>query len=379
MEFVVNKRDFVRGLSRVQSVADKKSAMPILANVLIAAEGSGTVRLSATDLLLSVIGTMRAEVKKAGSVALNARHVFDAVKALPDGDITISVEKNFTTRLKAGKRRFDLTGMPGEDFPNMPDPGKTPLFAIPVDDFADLIALTSFSMSNDDTRPHLAAALFEMSGETLRMVTTDGHRLSKAERVVTGLRGQIKLLIPAKSIHEVKRMLEEIRADKAERKDAAATTVSIGAVSSQGPVFFQREGLTLSSKLVDAAFPSYEQVIPSGTDRGAKINRLAFLDAMRAVSLVASDRTSGVKLAMSGSRVVVTSENPDVGAGMDELDAELTGPDVTIGFNSKYLIDVLSALTTDDVALDLSGELDPGVIRPVGKDEFIGVIMPMRI
>ncbi len=379
MEFVVNKRDFVKGLGRVQAVADKKSAMPILANVLIVAEAGGTLRLAATDLLLSVTGTMRAEVKKGGSVALHARHTFEAVKALPDGDITVTVEKNFTARLKAGKRRFDLTGMPGEDFPNMPDPGKTPLTAIPVDDLADLIALTSFSMSTDDTRPHLAAALFEMSNDTLRMVTTDGHRLSKAERRVPGMKGASKLLIPGKSIHEVKRMVDEARADKAEQKASGPATVAVGAASSQGPVFFQREGLTLSSKLVDAAFPSYEQVIPSGTDRGARVNRLAFLDALRAVSLVASDRTSGVKLAMSGSRVVLTSENPDVGAGMDELDAELTGPDVTIGFNSKYLIDVLNALSTDEVALDLSGELDPGVVRPVGREDFIGVIMPMRI
>jgi DNA polymerase-3 subunit beta len=379
MEFVVNKRDFVKGLSRVQSVADKKSAMPILGNVLIVAESGGSVRLSATDLLLSVTGAMRAEVKKPGSVALHARHIFDAVKALPDGDITVTVEKNYTARLKAGKRRFDFTGMPGEDFPTMPDPGKTSLTAIPIDDLADLISLTSFSMSSDDTRPHLAAALFEIAGETLRMVTTDGHRLSKAERTISGMKGATKLLIPAKGIHEVKRLLDEVRAEKAEKKDGGPATLLVGAVSSQGPVFFQRDGVTLSSKLVDAAFPSYEQVIPSGTDRGARVNRLAFLDALRAVSLVASDRTSGVKLAMSGSRVVLTSENPDVGAGMDELDAELTGPDVTIGFNSKYVIDVLGALVTDDVALDLSGELDPGVIRPVGRDDFIGVIMPMRI
>jgi DNA polymerase-3 subunit beta len=379
MEFVVNKRDFVKGLSRVQSVADKKSAMPILGNVLIVAESGGSVRLSATDLLLSVTGSMRAEVKKPGSVALHARHIFDAVKALPDGDITVTVEKNYTARLKAGKRRFDFTGMPGEDFPTMPDPGKTSLTAIPIDDLADLISLTSFSMSSDDTRPHLAAALFEIAGETLRMVTTDGHRLSKAERTISGMKGATKLLIPAKGIHEVKRLLDEVRAEKAEKKDGGPATLLVGAVSSQGPVFFQRDGITLSSKLVDAAFPSYEQVIPSGTDRGARMNRLAFLDALRAVSLVASDRTSGVKLAMSGSRVVLTSENPDVGAGMDELDAELTGPDVTIGFNSKYVIDVLGALVTDDVALDLSGELDPGVIRPVGRDDFIGVIMPMRI
>lgn len=377
MEFVVNKRELVKALSRVQSVADKKSAMPILSNVLIQAEAGGSVRFSATDLLLSVTGTMKADVKKPGSVALSARHLFDAAKALPEGDVTVSVEKNLSTRLKAGKRRFDLPGQAGEEFPPLPDAGKVSLVSVPVDDLADLIALTSFSMSTDDTRPHLAAALFEVAGDTLRMVTTDGHRLSKAERKVPELKGSSKLLIPSKGIHELKRLVDEARGEK--KDGGERPSISVGAASSQGPVFFQRDGMTLSSKLVDAAFPSYEQVIPTATDRTVTVSRPALLEALRAVSLVASDRTSGVKLAITATRIVLTSENPDVGAGMDELDASLKGPDVVIGFNSKYIIDVLGALGSEEVAFDLSGELDPGVVRPVGREDFIGVIMPMRI
>jgi DNA polymerase-3 subunit beta len=376
MEFVVNKREFVKGLSRVQSVADKKSAMPILSNVLITADASGVVRLAATDLLLAMEGTMRAEVKRGGSVALPARHIFDTVKALPDGDVTVVVEKNFSAKLKSGKRSFTLSGQPGDDFPSLPDVGKIPLTQIPVDDLAELIALTSFSMSPDDTRPHLSAALVEMHRETLRMVTTDGHRLSKAERTVEGMAGQSKLLIPSKGIHELKRLVDEVRSEK---NSGTVQSIGMGAVSSQGPVFFQREGMTLSSKLVDAAFPSYEQVIPTATDRTVSLNRPAFLDALRAISLVAADRTSGVKLAITSGRCVISSENPDIGSGQDEIDASLQGPEITIGFNSKYLIDVLNALGSDECALDLSGELDPGVVRPVGRKDFIGVIMPMRI
>lgn len=377
MEFLVNKRELVKALGRVQSVADKKSAMPILSNVLIQAETGGTVRFSATDLLLSVTGTMKAEVRRPGSIALSARHLFDAAKALPDGDVSISVEKNLSARLKAGKRRFDLPGQAGEEFPALPDVGKASMESVPVDDLAELIALTSFSMSTDDTRPHLAAALFEITNGTLRMVTTDGHRLSKAERKVDGVKGSSKLLIPSKGVHELKRLVDEARSEK--RDGADRPVIYIGAMSSQGPVFFQRDGMTLSSKLVDAAFPSYEQVIPTATDRTVTVSRPSLLDALRAVSLVAADRTSGVKLAISTNRIVLTSENPDVGAGMDELDASLTGPDVVIGFNSKYIIDVLNALGSDEVAFDLSGELDPGVVRPVGREDFIGVIMPMRI
>src|SRR5581483_261482 len=182
MEFVLNKRDFVKGLSRVQAVADKKSPMPMLMNVLIAADASGNVRLAATDLLLSVTGSLRADVRKAGTVALPAKHVFETVKTLPDGEVTVTVAQNYSARIRGGKRRFDLVGMPGEDFPTLPDAGRIPMVQVPVEDLGDLISLTSFSMSGDDSRPHLAAALFEMAGDTLRMVTTDGHRLSKAER-----------------------------------------------------------------------------------------------------------------------------------------------------------------------------------------------------
>jgi DNA polymerase-3 subunit beta len=381
MEFVVNKRELVKGLGRVAGVADRKSAMPMLSNVLMEAEPmSGGVRLSATDLLLSVSSTVRAEVRKAGSVALSARHLFDSVKALPEGEVTVSVAQNFSTRIKGSKRRFDLVGMAGEDFPQLPDPGRTPLSQVPVDDLAELIAMTSFSMSTDDTRPHLSAALFEMQRDILRIVTTDGHRLSKAERAVQGLgaSGASKLLIPAKGIHELKRLLDDLRAEKT-AGGGAPLTIGVGAASSQGPVFFAREGVLLSSKLVDSAFPSYEQVIPTGTDRVARLSRLTLLDSLRAVSTVASDRSSGVKLAMSNNQVVVSSDNPDVGHAQDEIDAELTGKELTIGFNSKYLIDVLSALTTNDVQLELSGELDPGMVRPVERDDFVGVIMPMRI
>lgn len=376
MEFVVNKRDLVRGLNRVQKVADTKSAMPILSNVLLAAEAPGVVRLSATDLLLAVQGTLRADVKRAGSVALSARHVFETVKALPDGEVTIAVEKNYSAKIKSGKRSFTLTGQPGDDFPMLPEVGDVALAQIPVDDLAVLIALTSFSMSADLTRPHLAATFVEMAGDTLRMVTTDGHRLSKAERVVEGLKARSKLLVPAKAIHELARLVDEVRSEKV---TGTPQTLAMGAASAQGPVFFQRDGFTLSSKLVDASFPSYEQVIPTATDRTVTLGRPALLDALRAISLVAADRTSGVKLAITSGRCVISGENPDIGSGQDELDAALQGPDITIGFNAKYLIDVLSALDSDECVLDLSGELDPGVVRPVGRKDFLGVLMPMRL
>lgn len=377
MEFVVSKREFVRGLSRVQSVADRKSAMPILSNVLVVADAGGGLRLNATDLSMAVSCGVNAEVRKGGSVALPAKALFDVVKVLSEGDVTVTVGPNFSARIAGGRRRFDLVGMPGEDFPALPPLGRTELRELPVDLLAELVALTSFSMSADDTRPHLAGALLEAEPEVLRMVTTDGHRLSKAEkRVPQGGRGSLSLLIPAKGIHELKRLLEELRTENKNNANGPGT-IELG---HSGPnVFVKRDGTLMSIKLVDATFPAYQQVIPTGGDRHAKVSRTGLLDALKAVSLLSSDRTSGVKLQFTGGKVVISSENPDVGAGTDELEAELQGRELTIGFNSKYVIDVLNALSSEDVSLELSGELDPGLLRPVGTDDFVGVVMPMRI
>ena len=376
MEFVVSKREFVKGLARVQNVADKKAAMPILTNVLVVADGTG-LRLAATDLTLSVSSTVAADVRKGGSVALPAKSVFEMAKALPEGEISVVVGPNFSTKVTGGKRRFELVGMPGDDFPQLPNPGKAELREVPVEAMAELIAMTSFSMSSDDTRPHLAGALLESDGNVLRMVTTDGHRLSKGEkRVATAAKSPMSLLVPAKGIHELKRLLDEAKSEKKDGGENPAT-VSIGQAGSN--VFLRREGTLMAVKLVEASFPAYQQVIPASSDRSARVSRGGLLEALRAVSLVSSDRTSGVKLQFTASKLTVSSENPDVGAGTDEIETDLTGEPLTIGFNSRYLIDVLGALSTDDIVLEMSGELDPGVVRPANSEDFVGVIMPMRI
>ncbi|MEI8255005.1 MAG: DNA polymerase III subunit beta [Deltaproteobacteria bacterium] len=376
MEFVVSKREFVKGLARVQNVADKRAAMPILTNVLVQADATG-LHLAATDLMLSVSSTVAADVRKAGSVALPAKSVFEMVKALPEGEISVVVGPNFSARVTGGRRRFEIVGMPGDDFPALPSPGSAEMRDLPIDAVADLIAMTSFSMSSDETRPHLAGALLENDGMVLRMVTTDGHRLSKGEkRVSTAAKSPMSLLVPAKGIHELKRLLDEAKGEK-KPEDGSPLTVAVGQSGSN--VFLRREGTQMAVKLVEAAFPAYQQVIPQSNDRSARVSRSGLLEALRAVSLVSADRTSGVKLQFTANKLIISSENPDVGAGSDEIESDLTGEPLTIGFNSRYLIDVLNALSSDEVALDMSGELDPGVVRPAGSDEFVGVIMPMRI
>ena len=376
MELTISKKNFLRGLARTHAVADRKSSMPILSNILISTDGPGTLRFAATDLYLAVSATADAKVTKGGTVAVGARTLFDIVKNLPEGEVTLTVGANHAAEIRCGKARYKVPGMPGEDFPALPSPGETKLIDFDVEVLGELIARTQYSMSTDDTRPHLAGTLFEGDGKMARMVTTDGHRLSKAERKLDGAMLNFTMLVPKKGVDELRRLIEDAKLDRAKGDD---TPLVIGIGQAGGNAFFRREGVQLSVKLADEQFPPYAKVIPQQQEKRVIIARGPLMEALKRIALVASDKSGGVRLAVEPGKLKITSENPDVGEGSDELDVDYAGKPLTVGFNAKYLLDVLGALPDDEVALELSGELDPGVIKPAQHDGFVGVIMPMRI
>jgi DNA polymerase-3 subunit beta len=233
-------------------------------------------------------------------------------------------------------------------------------------------------MSHDDTRPHLAGTLFEGDGKVVRMVTTDGHRLSKAEQKISskGSMMNFSMLIPHKGIAELKKLLDDIKTAKGK----ADEPTTIGIATSGGNAFFQRDDLCLSVKLADENFPPYNKVIPSKQTRTVIAARGPLVEALRRISLVANDKSGGVQLMIEPGVLRLQSQNPEVGEGSEEVDVDYAGEGLRIGFNARYLLDALSALPYDEVAIELSGERDPGVLKPVGENtDFIGVIMPMRI
>ena len=383
MEITVAKKDLLKLVTRMQGVAERKSTMPVLSNVLLAVDGPNALRLAATDLYLAIAGKMSAEVNKGGSIAVPAKDLFERVKMMPDGPIHIATHDNSTTTLKAAgsARRYTLRGMPGDDFPPLPAPAEgAPTLALEVEVLQQLIAKTHFSISTDETRAHLNSALFEWDGDIVRMVTTDGHRLSKMEVKVTGRQASATMLIPLKAIQELRRLCDEAMSDAGSRdanKDGGKPQIQI--TQSGSSAFFQSGGMTFSVKLVDAQFPPYAQVIPQTSDKKVKVPRAAFADALRAVSIAASERTGGVKVTISKGTMRITSESPESGDGFDEVPVDYAGPDITIGFNAKYFLDVLGSLEEEEVVLGLSGELDPAVLRPQSERQFLAVVMPMRI
>lgn len=379
MELTIDKRSFLKALARTHGVADRKSSMPILSNILLTTESTNTLRLAATDLYLGVTATADAVIESEGSVAVAARTLFDIIKNLPPGEVSWKVGPNNAAEIRCGKVKYKIPGMPGDDFPPLPTAEHSEFVELDAAQVGDLIAKTHYSMSSDDTRPHLAGALFEGDGKVIRMVTTDGHRLSKAEHRRDGSMLNFSMLVPNKGIQELKRLIEDVRADH--KKKEGNEPATIGVVTTGGSAFFRGTDVLLSVKLADEQFPPYEKVIPQQQSRRVVIGRLSLIDSLRRISLVSNDKSGGVRFAVEPGILRIVSENPDVGEGSEELDIDYAGEPVTVGFNARYLLDVLGALDEDEVVVELAGELDPGVIKPYGDSasDFVGVVMPMRI
>ncbi|HWZ92979.1 MAG TPA: DNA polymerase III subunit beta [Polyangiaceae bacterium] len=382
MHVVVAKKDLLRVLARCQGVADKKSTMPVLGNVLLEVSGTDQLRLAATDLYLAVSGKIPAKVEAGGAIAIGARDLFERVKMMPDGQISIVTSGGAATTIRAvgASRRFTLHGIPGEEFPSLPQPDETstPLL-LSIATVSSLIAGTYFSISTDETRLHLNSALFEWDGDRVRMVTTDGHRLSKMEAVLPGKHASATMLIPLKGVLELKRLCDEALSE--DKSDDSGNAAEIRITQSGPNAFFQLAGFQFSVKLVDAQFPPYQQVIPEHSEQRVRAPRLALADALRAVSVAASDRTGGIKLTLAGGKMRFESESPDSGEGFDEVSVDYSGPELTVGFNARYFLDVLGAIGDDEIELAVSGELDPAVVRPANENasSYLSVIMPMRI
>ncbi len=379
MELTVAKRDLLKLVTRMQGVAERKSTMPVLSNVLLAIDGPSALRVAATDLYLALVGRVTVEVSKGGSVAVPVKDLLERIRMMPDGPIHLSSQDNASTTIKAAgaARRYTLRGMPGDDFPPLPSPAEgSPSLALDVDVLKELVDKTHFSISSDETRAHLNSALFEWDGDIVRMVTTDGHRLSKMEVKVSGRQASATMLIPLKAIQELRRLSEDLSSEGVKE---GTPKPQLQITQSGSSAFFQAGGMTFAVRLVDAQFPPYSQVIPRQSEKLVRVPRAIFADALRAVSVAASERTGGVKLGLTKGTMRISTESPDSGEGFDEVPIEYAGPEMTVGFNAKYFLDVLAALDEDEVELGFGGELDPAVIKPVGARQFLAVVMPMRI
>lgn len=376
MELQIGIDEFSRALYRAQGIVEKKSTMPILGSVLLEAmtdERGGRLRVSAYDLEIGVTGTHPAEVQKTGSVAIKHKELYDIVRALPERTAVVRREANNRVRITSGSAEFNIVGQPAEDYPAFPRAEKVPLVAIEPTQLLEMIEKTQFAISADETRHNLNGVFFEASAEGVRMVATDGHRLSLVERRLVGDFGMKKgVIIPRKGLFELRRLLSEEGTAGAE----------LGFTETSG--VFRRGDLTMVMRLIDGQFPDYMQVIPKEADRTLQIDRPHMLETLKRMSLLSSDRaTNAVKLELSKDLLRVSSQNPDLGEAKEEIAVTYDGAAMQIGFNARYLMDVLQVTDTPQVRLELCDELSPGVLKPATDGtpdaRYTAVVMPMRI
>lgn len=365
MEFRIAKSEFLRGLRLAQGIADRKSTMPMLANVLLRTQGKNQLLVAATDLNVSLTAELKSQVVVEGGLTIGAKNLYELIANAPGDEISLKKTDNHWAEIKSGKVTYRIVGMPDRDFPKVPDHREASYSTVESAVLREMIERTLFSVCNDETRFHLNGVFFESDGSKSRMVSTDGHRLSKVERTIAdGPKLSAGVIIPKKGLLEIRRLL-----------DAGATCK----LAIKTPhLFLAQEDLAIAVKLIDAQFPPFDQVIPKDHKRIITVDRGRFIDALRRAQLMSSE-TRGVKVAATKDGITITSDNPDLGEVREELDADYNGEPIAIGFNPKYVVELLSQMSSDQVTLALSGELDPGLIRPVSSDEYLGVVMPMRI
>src|SRR5207248_3033414 len=352
MELQIGIDEFSRALYRAQGIVEKKSTMPILASALLDAtqgEGGGRLSVSDFDLEIGVTGTHPAEVNRTGSVALKHKELYDIVRMLPEKICVLRREANNRVKITSGAAEFNIVGQPAEDYPPFPRAEKVQFVAVEPQQLLEMIEKTQFAISADETRHNLNGVFFEAAEGSVRMVATDGHRLSLAQRPIEGFALKRGVIVPRKGLLELRRLLDENSTGDAE----------LGFTETSG--VFRRGEVTMVMRLIDGQFPDYMQVIPKEADRTVTVDRPRLLETLKRMSLLSSDRsTNAVRLELSEGSLRVTSQNPDLGDAREDIAVSYSGQPLQIGFNARYLMDVLQVVDSEKMNVELCDELSPG-------------------
>lgn len=373
MDMIITKAEFANALSRIQGIVEKKNTVPILSCVLLEAS-NGELAISATDLEIFLRSRYQVRITEDGVVTAPAKKIFEIVRELPEGDIRISSDTRGWVKIEMGRAKFKVMSLPKEDFPGVPAEQEGEKIEFSSDVLAEVIEKTGFAMSHDQTRQALNGILMEVSptgGEEaeMRMVATDGHRLSFIQRrcraEIAGDRG---VIVPRKAITELRKLIDDkVGGEKIELS------------FQESRLFFRVGPSLLVTRLVDGQFPDYRQVIPTGGNRLAVVDREQFYRAVRRVSTLTADRVNLLRFGFQAGKIAVTAINPEIGEATEDVEAEYAGGEFEIGMNARYVIDVFSVIEQERVALEMNEALSPALVRPVGDDGYRCVIMPMRL
>jgi len=374
MECLIEKEDLLRCLYLVQGVVEKRSSLPILAHVLIES-AEGIVSLGATDLEVGIRQQCKSTVKKNGAVTTDARKLYEIIRELPPERVSLRASGNGWLDVSSGKSRFRLASLDPKEFPAVipteqagtPPPATASLSAKTL---REMVEKTLFAASPDETRLQLSGVYLEAQKEgKLRMVASDGHRLSLIERetAIPEPTAWPRAILPRKGLIEARKLLEKSEGD---------VTLALKGTTA----ILKKDTTELSMRLVEGEFPDYKQIIPTDKKHTITFSREDFLGALRRLLVLTTERSRGIKLQTEKERMEISVNTPDVGEGVEEIGVAHEGESITIGFNGRYLIEALTVMEEGQkVVLYLKDEVSPGLLQTEEDKDFSYVIMPMRI
>jgi DNA polymerase-3 subunit beta len=363
MKFSVTKEKLLECLQQVQNVVSTRTTLPILSNVLLQTNGS-EVRLTTTDLDVGVRGSFEAQIEKEGATTLPARRLFTIIRELPSSEIQFDVDGKNAASIRSGQSFFKILGLPEEEFPPLPKFDDSKVVTIRQKDLRDGLRKTSYAISTDETRYVLNGVLFSFKDNKLTLVATDGRRLAMLDIDLEFPRShEADIIVPTKAVTELQRLLT----------DDGDVRVSVGG----SQIAFDLNKSLLVSKLIEGNYPNYRQVIPGEMKERVTLERETFLNSLRRVSLLASDKSNSIKLNFSKNNIDITANTPEVGEAKESLPVAYKGREFSIAFNPEFLMAPLRNLAEDEIFLDLIDEMSPGVIKI--QSPFLYVLMPMRI
>lgn len=368
MKFSLSKSKFATYLQHCLHVVPTKSTLPILGNVLIEVLET-KLKLSATDLDVSITASLECASSKRGSVALPARILSDIIKELPESEITVEATAN-RVEIRIPNGSYKIATVSADDFPKLPAVNTKKEIRISGDDLVNMIRKTSFACSTDETRPTLNGVLWQTKGERMQMVATDGHRLAKMSVENTKLKGLHEdVIIPPKVLNLIPKFV-------------GSESQEVGIIFGENNIVFNLDGVILTSRLIEGPYPNFEQVIPTDNDKKLRVNKEELASAVRRVSILSNALTRQVKFTVKDSDLTLSTTNADVGGeGKEVLSCDYDGEELVMGYNAIYVADILSKIDDDEVIFELASSIAAGIVYSpkIPKDDYLCLIMPLRL
>lgn len=367
MKLTIDRMSLLRPLGHVQSVVERRNTIPILANVVLEAK-SGVLSMTATDMDMDIATEVGCSVVSDGTTTVSAHLLYDIARKLPDGsEVELAVADGHAT-ITAGRSNFRLPTLPVEDFPAINSTDSSVSFTVTAADMRDLIDATRFAISTEETRYYLNGIyLHKTDGGDLCAVATDGHRLALTRQSLpAGAAAMPSIILPRKAVTELRKLLDDFDGD---------VTVALSDTRAE----FTFGTVRLKSKLIDGTFPDYTRVIPQGNDRVMRVDAAAFSAAVDRVSTISSEKSRSVKLRLQPGMLNLSASSTDASSAVEELEVEYDGPEMEIGFNARYLLDIAGQVNNEMVEFALADQGSPSLVRAPGDEATLFVLMPMRV